>query len=150
MASVKKSVVMPYSCELIYNLVNDVERYPDFVDWCVEGKEVSRQEDSVVAQLVFEFHGVSYTFSTHNRLKPHDRIDVSLVDGPFKLLEGHWLFESLNEDWCRVSLELEFEFSFIGLNVLFEPIFTSMAGHWVESFCQRAGEINDKGANSLD
>jgi ribosome-associated toxin RatA of RatAB toxin-antitoxin module len=150
MSAVKKSVVMPYSSKLIYDLVNDVSLYPEFVDWCVEGREVSRSEDAVVAELVFEFHGVSYAFSTRNQLSPHDRIDVSLIDGPFKHLQGHWLFENLNEAWCRVTLELEFEFKFVGLNMIFEPIFTSMANHWVESFCKRAGVVNDRSAGGVD
>lgn len=141
MSVVTKSVVVPYEQRLIYNLVNDVASYPDFVDWCIAGKELERNDDVVVAALTFEFHGVTYTFTTKNRLTAFEKIDIALVDGPFKKLEGHWLITALSDEWSNISLELDFEFSFSGLNLLFEPVFTSMANHWVDAFCQRAKSV---------
>ena len=141
MTTVSKSVVVPYAQDLIYNLVNDIEKYPDFIDWCIDGEEIKRDETSVVAALTFEFHGVSYTFTTKNKLSPSQRIDIALVDGPFKQLDGHWLFTPLSDEWSKITLELDFEFSLFGLSLLFEPVFMSMANHWVEAFCQRAKSL---------
>ena len=143
MSSVTRSITVPYSNKLLYSLVNDVEKYPQFVDWCVLGEEVARTGDTVTAALTFEFHGVKHTFTTENQLLPYERIDIALIDGPFEHLDGHWLFKSLSDDWTEISLNLDFEFNIPGLSLVFETIFASMANHWIEAFCARAKDLAD-------
>ena len=143
MALVNKSVTIPYSAEQIYKLVEQVDLYPEFVDWCTNGEIVGTTGKEVSAALTFNFHGASYVFSTKNTMHPYERIDIQLISGPFKTLCGHWDFTALNEHWCKISLNLEFEFAIPGLQLIFNPVFASMANNWVESFCHRAEELYD-------
>ena len=143
MSCVNKSITIPYSAEQIYRLVEHIELYPEVVDWCTKGEIISLDNNIVTAALTFEWNKVHYTFSTKNTMQPYKRIDIQLQSGPFKKLCGHWAFNPLNKHWSEIVLNLEFEFDMPGLNLIFNPIFTSMANHWVDSFCHRAEELYD-------
>lgn len=141
MAIVNKSAIVPYSAAQMYDLVNDVEKYSQFVPYCAESKIVERAEDQVHARLTFAGAGIDKSFTTLNRLQPHRMIEMRLVDGPFKQLEGFWSFESLEENTCRVTLNLEFEFSTTMLRLLFGPVFNQVAMMLVEAFQNRAKQV---------
>ena len=141
MAKVKKTVTLPYSCEAMFKLVDDIEQYPMFVPWCDASQILKRSPEQVCASLTFGFRGIHYTFTTENCLLPYDRMDIQLVDGPFDHLQGHWYFKPLADGWSEISLELEYVFSFVFLSSLFEPFFTSMAHQWVQAFVKRAEEV---------
>jgi ribosome-associated toxin RatA of RatAB toxin-antitoxin module len=143
LAVVKKSILVPYSAQAMFQLVDDIAHYPEFVHWCVASKELHRCPKTVQAALTFEFHGIRYTFTTHNTLTPFSCMAIALVDGPFEQLSGQWSFTARAVDWCEVTLDLEYRFAVPGLSLMFEPIFSSMAHHWVDAFCQRAQAIYD-------
>ena len=83
----------------------------------------------------------SKTFSTRNRLYPHHRMDINLVNGPLKRMDGVWDFQTLGEHACKVLLDLEFEFTGGVMDMLFQPIFSHIANTLVDAFCKRATEL---------
>lgn len=144
MTIVKKSRVVSYSCEKMFNIVNDVERYSEFVPHCVESLVRHRNEDEVQATLVISAAGMSKSFTTHNRLQQNKMIEIRLVDGPFSHLEGFWRFDEVAEG-CQISFDLEFEFSGRMLSMLLGPIFDQITSKMVDSFCERADKLYGNG-----
>ncbi len=141
MTVINKSAIVPYSPAQMYDLVNDIEKYSQFVPYCVESRIVNQNVDEIHAALTFAGAGISKSFSTLNRLQPHKMIEMRLINGPFKSLEGFWGFENLNDQGCKVSLNLEFELAAGILKMVFGPIFTQVTTLLVDAFHKRATEI---------
>jgi len=138
---VKKTALVPHSAKEIYALVNDVESYPDFLPWCKSTRLLSRTEHEVCGELEVSRIGISQKFSTCNRLHPFDRIDIRLLEGPFKHLRGSWHFQPLSDNGCKVLLELEFEFSGKLINKAFGVFFNQIANTMVDAFCKQARAV---------
>src|SRR3990172_3477383 len=126
MTVINKKVVVPYSSEQMYQLVNEIELYPEFVPACESSQILSRTIDEVRASLTFAQSGIRKSFATLNRLQPHKMIEIRLLNGPFHNLEGFWRFDHLENNYCQVVLDLEFEFSSRILGMMFGPIFTQV------------------------
>ncbi len=141
MPKIKRQKIVPYSQQAMYSLVNDVTRYKEFVPWCQKSEVLSRHESELQGELTFAKGGFNKSFTTHNRLHPYHQVDISLVNGPFKHLDGHWQFEDYGNGHCKVSLNLEFEFSTRVLELLFGPLFNQVANTLVDVFCQRARDV---------
>ena len=141
MTTIHKSALVPYSAEQMYELVNDFQKYPDFLPWCSASREISRSENEVEASLDIAHSGVHKTFSTRNRLQPGESIEMHLVEGPFKYLNGVWRFEKLGDAGSKVGLDLEFEFSSKLLGMTFGPFFNKIASSLVDAFIQRAQKV---------
>ena len=141
MPVVRKSALVSHSAAQMFDLINDVEAYPQFLPWCSATKLLSRDEEELCGELVVSRIGIRQTFSTCNRLYPHERIDIKLREGPFKNLHGNWRFTSLKESACKVELELEFEFSGRMINTAFGKVFNQVANTLVDAFCKRADEV---------
>jgi len=140
--TIQRSALMPYSAETMFNIVNDVAAYPGFLPWCGDSKILSQDEDSMDASVLMKKGVLNHWFSTHNELEANQSIDMKLIDGPFKKLEGSWRFHELDTDACKIELDLEFEFSLGLASTLLTPIFTQIANTMVDSFCARAYEVN--------
>src|SRR5687768_10740712 len=97
MTSVKQSRVVPFSCEQMYQLVDDVERYPEFLPYFSKSQVHHRDEDEVQATLNVIAAGITKSFTTRNRLQVNKMIEIRLVDGPFSHLEGFWRFDEMPE-----------------------------------------------------
>lgn len=141
MTIIKRSAIVAYQPAEMYELVNHIESYPQFVPWCVSSVVLSRNEDEIRATLSFARGGLQKSFTTCNRLQPHKLIEIRLLDGPFRHLEGFWRFESHASGGTEVCLDLEFEFSNKLLELAFGPIFNQVANKLVEVFCKRAEEV---------
>lgn len=141
MTTIKRARRVPYKAEQLYDLVNDVPAYPQFVPACHESAVVSDNGTEVVARLSFSKGGLEKSFTTTNTLTPSSRIDIKLHDGPFSKLEGHWLFKEEGDKACLVLLELEFEFSSSLVELFFGPIFNQVANKLVDTFCDRAAAV---------
>lgn len=137
MTIVKKSRVVSFSCEQMFNLVNEVENYAEFLPYCSESIVHHRDEDEVQATLVIAAAGMSKSFTTRNRLQVNKMIEIRLVDGPFSHLEGFWRFDEEGEG-CRVSFDLEFEFAGRMFSMLLGPVFEQVTDKMVDAFCDRA------------
>jgi ribosome-associated toxin RatA of RatAB toxin-antitoxin module len=141
MAVVHKSVLVAYSAEQMFALVDRVEDYPKFLPWC-GGVTVRQREDrSLVATIAIHFHGIRQTFTTNNVNTPPTSINMGLVDGPFKHLDGAWSFKPLRSDACKIEFDLNYEFSSKLLEKLIGPVFNKIANSFVDSFCKRAETV---------
>lgn len=140
MTIVKKSRTVPYSCEQMYNLVNDIEAYADFLPYFSSGVIHHQDEDEIQATLSISAAGMSKSFTTRNRLQINKMIEMRLVDGPFSHFEGFWRFDEATEG-CVVSLDLEFHFAGRIFSMLLGPVFEQVTETLVDAFCERAAKI---------
>ncbi|MCC6135070.1 MAG: type II toxin-antitoxin system RatA family toxin [Candidatus Contendobacter sp.] len=141
MATVKKSALILYSAAEMYALVSDIESYPEFLPWCRSTQVLSRSEDEVRAVIEMVKGRVHKSFSTINRMQHHKMIDIRLLEGPFRRLEGYWRFDPLRVDASKVSLDMEFEFASPLLRMAVEPVFKQIANSLVDAFCKRAVDL---------
>lgn len=141
MAQVNKSALVCFSAEQMYKLVDDVPSYKEFLPWCGGSKEVSREENVVIASVTIAKGSVNKTFTTKNTSYNRQEIHMELVEGPFKELVGYWSFKVLKEHACKVSLELEYEFSNHLLSIVVGPVFNQVANAMVDSFVDRAKKV---------
>tara|TARA_B100002019_G_C21040716_1_gene484340 strand:- start:217 stop:684 length:468 start_codon:yes stop_codon:yes gene_type:complete len=141
MPSIEKSALVSYSAEQMFNLVNDIDSYPEFVPGCADSRVVEQNGDYKVASLQISKAGIQKTFTTRNRLVKPERIDMELVDGPFKKLTGGWVFKPLSDDACKVELKLDFEFSSRLLSMAFGKIFSEVTSKMVDAFVKRAEQV---------
>jgi ribosome-associated toxin RatA of RatAB toxin-antitoxin module len=125
----------------MYQLVNNIEDYPNFVPWCDETEVLSRNEDEIHATLHFSGGGFKKSFTTCNRLQKNKMVEMRLVNGPFKHLEGFWRFEEQHDRSCLVRLDLEFEVANKILGMAFGSVFNQVANTLVDAFSKRAQEI---------
>lgn len=144
MTTIQKSALVPYSAGEMFALVADIESYGKFLPWCGGARIVARAADSVTAAIDIAYHGVHKTFTTRNRLEPGRLMELQLVDGPFKFLHGYWRFEALDDKACKISLDLNFEFSNRLLALAIGPVFSGIANGLVDSFRRRAEEMHGK------
>jgi ribosome-associated toxin RatA of RatAB toxin-antitoxin module len=138
MPTISKSALVPFSAEQMFQLVDEVPRYPDFLPWCGGAEELSRDGDTVRASVAIAHSGINKRFTTLNRLQHGKMIEMQLVDGPFKHLHGFWRFEALSDTACKVSLDLEYEFSSKLLGLAVGPVFSQIANSLVDAFVARA------------
>ncbi|MBK8898983.1 MAG: type II toxin-antitoxin system RatA family toxin [Candidatus Competibacteraceae bacterium] len=141
MATVNKSALVLYSAAEMYGLVENIEAYPQFLPWCRSARILSRSADEVRATIEMAKSGVHKSFTTCNRMQPNKMIDIRLLEGPFKRLQGYWRFESLRAGASKVSLDMEFEFANTLLRVAVEPVFKQIANSLVDAFCKRAVDL---------
>ena len=141
MPQVNRSALVMFSAQQMYDLVNDVASYPQFLPGCVGARVVSHQDNVMVASVDVSKAGIKKTFTTRNTLLENQRVDMQLVVGPFKLLQGGWSFLALDDNACKVSLDLEFEFDNKLAELAFGKIFKELAGNMVAAFSERAKRV---------
>jgi len=138
MHSVERSVLVPHSASQMFDLVADVEKYPQFMPWCGGASVSSRDERGMQASITISLAGIKQTFTTRNIHHYPACIELQLVDGPFSALTGKWEFISLSDDACKVLFTLNYAFSNRTLETLVGPIFNRIATSFIDSFTQRA------------
>jgi ribosome-associated toxin RatA of RatAB toxin-antitoxin module len=144
MTIIQRSAIVPHTAKEMYQLVNTIEDYPLFIPWC-DGVEIhSKDEDEIRATLHFEGGGFRKSFTTCNRLQEDKMIEIRLLDGSFKHLEGFWRFEHRDEQYCLVKLDLEFELINKILSFTFGTVFHQVANTLVDVFSKRAEEVYGK------
>ncbi len=141
MAVIEKSAVVPFSSEQMYALVNDVEAYPDYLPWCSAAKVLERDEDRLRASISLAVGKIRQSFTTENTMQPGRRIELRLLSGPFKHLNGHWQFEAAGERSCRISLQMHFEFESRLLKLALNKIFNRIMHSLIAAFTQRAEQL---------
>lgn len=142
MSHIQRNALVHYSPAEMYQLVNDVAGYASFLPWCRSSEVKSETETDMVASVEIAKGVLNKSFTTHNKLQKDKRIEMQLVDGPFKNLSGFWQFDALKtENACKVSLDLQFEFDNAMMSIAAKPIFTQIASSLVDAFCKRAVEV---------
>ncbi len=146
MPHIHRHALLPYSSAQMFALVDDVERYPEFLPWCVQAEvlDVQVAADGAPqkrAALTLKKGPVAERFVTRNSLYAPTRILLNLDQGPFKKLAGEWRFTSIAESGCKVELELDFEVAGFVLSKLLSPILTGALDSLVDAFCARARQV---------
>ena len=144
MQTVQRSVLLPYSAAQMFELVANVEKYPEFMPWCGGSEVQYRDEHGMQASIAINFAGMSQRFSTRNTHEFPTCICLELVDGPFSSLTGQWLFQELAEDACKVRFTMEYAFSNRALELVVGPVFNRIATSFIDSFTKRAQVIYGK------
>ncbi len=140
MKRIERSALVMYSCQQMFDVVNDVASYPEFVPGCAGAEIISASEISMVARLDLNKAGLKQSFVTRNTLNCPHTIGLFLEDGPFKVLRGEWSFQGLSESACKVVFWLEFEFSNALLTKTAGKVFEKVASEQVDAMCRRAAE----------
>ena len=141
MNSVTRSALVSFSAQQMFDLVEAVEQYPQFLPWC-SGSSVSHRDAEVTqATIHINFRGIKQSFSTENHKQPPERMTLQLVEGPFRMLDGEWRFSALGAEACRIDFRLSYEFSSGLLEKLVGPVFGHIAGTMVDAFLKRADNV---------
>lgn len=141
MTVVNRSALVLHTAEQMFDLINDVSRYPEFLPWCSDTKLIAETEDAIEATLFLKKGGFSYSFTTRNRLERPHKMSIGLVEGPFKSLEGFWTFTPLGDEACKVELNMRFEFSGKLTSIAMSKVFSAVATTLVDAFVARADQI---------
>ena len=138
MSEISRSALLMYSAEEMFKLIENIRAYPEFLPGCVDAHILSTDGSSLRASIQIAKAGINKTFTTENTLITNELISIKLVDGPFKYLDGNWRFLALDEEACKVSLDLNFEFSSKLVELAFGRIFHELIGSMMKSFSERA------------
>lgn len=138
MHSVERSVLVLHSASQMFDLVADVEKYPQFMPWCGGANVSAQDEHGMQASITISLAGIKQTFTTSNKHLYPSCIELELVDGPFSALTGKWEFIALSEDACKVLFTLNYQFSNRTLETLVGPVFNRITSSFIDSFTQRA------------
>ena len=141
MTEISKTTVVPYTPEEMYVLVNDIESYPAFLPWCSAAKILTQQEKSLTATLSLALGKIKQSFTTENTMQDGSRIEIQLIEGPFKHLSGYWKFNPEDEQSCHIQLHMDFEFKNKIIKHTLGKAFYKVMDSLVESFAQRAQQV---------
>lgn len=141
MARVEKSVLVAHTPECMFDLVDRVENYPDFLPWCGGTELQHRDAHCTVATIHIAYMGIRQSFTTENtKIQPRE-MRIKLKDGPFSELEGDWLFLPLGDEACKIEFRLQYVFSSRALETILAPVFSHITNSFVDAFVRRADEV---------
>jgi len=125
----------------MFDLVDGVESYPQFLPWCGSTEVKFRDDKKTVATLHINYHSVKAHFTTENDKEIPEWMSIRLVDGPFRRLEGMWRFKPLAENACKIEFSLSYEFSSKLFEKVIGPVFSHIANTFVDAFTKRAAQV---------
>lgn len=141
MALVEKTVLIEHSAAQMFELVDRCEDYPAFLPWCNRTELKFRDDARTVGTLFINYHAVKSSFTTENDKTFPTRMNIRLVDGPFRRLEGSWDFKPLTEQACKIEFRLHYEFSSKLFEKIIGPVFSHIANTFVDAFVKRAAQV---------
>jgi len=141
MPSIHKNALVPFSAQQMYDLVNDVEAYEQFLPGCKQSRVIEANDTYMKAKMVLVKAGIEQELITENTLVQNTSIQMHLSQGPFKSLSGGWRFTPLSEDACKIQLDLEFSFTSRLVDMAFGKVFRTLTGNMVKAFSERAKEV---------
>ena len=144
MHKVNRQALVKHQAEKMFTLVNEVEDYPEFLNWCHDSHVIEKSENKMIAGMTVSLAGIKKKFTTQNILTQEStgfKIELSLVSGPFEKLSGYWLFTHLNETASKIELHLEFDFKSGLMNSAFRKAFGLIAQQLVVDFVKRANDV---------
>jgi len=137
MHSIRKSVLVPYSADRMFELVDRVEDYPRFLPWCGGVTVHERSETVLDVTLHIEFLKIKSHFRTRDIRKPL-ALEMQFVEGPFRALKGAWRFTALMDDACKIEFELDYEFANRAIEAVVGPVFGRISQTFVDAFIAEA------------
>lgn len=142
MIEIRRSALVKYSPAQMFELVNEVEAYPKRFAWCAAAEVLERGDDVLVARLDLKFAGFRHSFTTRNVLDRPRRLEMHLVEGPFRSLHGTWDFIALGDTGCKVAFALDFDYAGKLGGTALRLGFQGLAGRMVDDFCREAERIH--------
>ena len=143
MHNIHKSAIVLHPAQKMFQLVDSVENYPQFLPWCGSTQIIERDNDKTIASIEINYKGIRQTFTTENTKKQNQEMIIKLIDGPFKWMSGKWMFKNLDKDSCQIELKLEYEFSNVILEKLISPVFNMIANTFIDEFIKEANRSNN-------
>ncbi len=142
MPVISKNALVFYTVSEMFQLVDDIEHYAEFLPWCRSTKVISRNDEEVKASIEIAKGSLNKSFTTLNRIQKDKMIEMRLLEGPFKHLEGFWRFDPLKDNKAsKISLDLSFEFESKLIALAVGPVFNQIGNSMVDAFCKRAVEV---------
>jgi ribosome-associated toxin RatA of RatAB toxin-antitoxin module len=141
MTTISRSALLPYTASRLFDLVNDIESYPEYMDGCVGAQVIRREAALVEARLDLAKGGITHSFSTRNRLQGTELITLELMEGPFEYFEGRWGFQALGDAACKMSLQLEFSVNSKVLGVAATKLIELVTDNLVDALGKRARQL---------
>ena len=146
MRRIARSAIVEFSAQQMYDLVEDIESYPQFLPWCAGAHVRERTAGRTVATLDVGMPGVAQSFTTENTNVPGKSIDMRLLHGPFRKFDAHWKFAPLGPGGAKIEFAIAYEFADLILAVALDPLFEGIAGTMVDAFTRRAERVYGKRA----
>jgi len=138
---VSRSALVEFSANQMYDLVNAVNEYQNFLPWCSKSEILEQSDSQMKAKVDISKAKIKQSFTTLNELILGKKIELKLVEGPFRKLDGLWLFKELSPTACKVSLDLKYEFSNVLLEKVVGPVFNQITNTMLDAFVKQAGVI---------
>lgn len=139
--TIERSALVSFSAQQMFELINDIESYPNFMAGCLSAKVIEQGPNWLTAKLDLGRGSMRQSFTTRNTLTPPESMTMELVDGPFKVFKGEWSFKSIDDDTCKVKFRLEYEFSNFLLGLAGGKLMDQLAGEQVDSLCKQAKTV---------
>jgi coenzyme Q-binding protein COQ10 len=133
--------VLPYTKEQLFDLVAQVDRYPEFLPWCLGCRVKSRTDEEVVADMVIGFKVFREGFTSRVHLNKPDRVDVAYENGPFKYLDNHWIFNDMGDGTTEIDFYVDFEFRSKILQTAIGAVFNEAVRRMISAFEARAHDL---------
>jgi ribosome-associated toxin RatA of RatAB toxin-antitoxin module len=141
MPAIRRSARVPYTAAQMFDLVNDIEAYPQFLHWCRGARVAVSAADTVEATVDIGIGGMHKSFMTRNTLERPRRIGITLLSGPFRRLDGAWTFADVPGGGTDVELALDYEVNYSPLAFVFAAVFEEVARSQLNAFVRRAGAV---------
>ena len=138
---IRKSALVGYSAESMFDLIEAAEHYPAFLPWCADAKILTRDESVVAANITVNYHGVRFNFTTRNPKRRPDWMAVTLERGPFRRFEGEWRLTPLAPSACKIEFTFRYDFEAAMVRTLAGPVFDRIANTFVDAFVKRAEDV---------
>ena len=123
---------------IIFDLINNVEKYPNFLPWCTKTEVTHESDNIIIGKIYITKSFIKWNFSTRNSIQKNKSINLSLIDGPFEELNGRWSFSPIDQNNTKVSLEINYKFKNSIIELSIEPIFTTIMNSILKSFISEA------------
>lgn len=146
MRRIARSAIVECRPRQVYDLVEDIESYPEFLPWCMAAHVRERASGRTVATIEVGMPGIRQSFTTENANTPGKSIDMRLLQGPFRRFEAHWKFVALGATATRIEFAIAYEFADRILATALDPLFEHIAGTMVDAFTRRAERLYAKPA----
>jgi len=138
---VRRSALVGFSAETMFDLIEAAERYPDFLPWCAGARVLERDDEVVVADIHVNYRNLRLRFTTRNPKRRPDFMAITLQRGPFRRFDGDWRLTPLTPDACKIEFALRYDFESPALGRLAGPVFDRIANTLVDAFVARAEQL---------
>lgn len=141
MTNINKSVIVPYTTAQMFALISDIQNYHHYLPWCPSSQVLSTNDNITVGRVDIEYLKVKTHFTTRNINIQNEKIEMQLVDGPFKRLHGNWQFTPLGDKGCKITFTLDYQFSSFIIEKVIGAVFEMVIKNIVDAFVKKAHEV---------